>query len=111
MQYVPLISLSFLDVYGQHGLNNVSNCWDTKINFYLETSGSQSYSLYLYVVNLFNASVNYTSVAAEESCFPPLVSKHSVILVGNSKLGIFGRHTKFLVFTSTRLVFPLVRHF
>jgi hypothetical protein len=37
---------------------NVSNSWNTNISFYLETSGVQSYNLYLNVVNFFNTSVN-----------------------------------------------------
>jgi hypothetical protein len=42
--------------------------------FYLETSGGQSYNLYLNVVHLFNTSVNKTSVAALDSCFPLFAS-------------------------------------
>jgi hypothetical protein len=29
----------------------VNSCWNTKINFYLETSGGQNYNLYLNVVH------------------------------------------------------------
>ena len=41
---------------------------------YLETSGGQSSNLHLNVVHFFNTSVNYTSVAADDNCFPALVS-------------------------------------
>ncbi len=37
--------------------------------FYLETPGGQNSYLYLNVVLFFKASVNYTSVAVEDSCF------------------------------------------
>jgi len=46
----------------QHTLKNVKNCLNTNIYSYLETSGGQSSDLYLNV--FFNASVNWTSVAA-----------------------------------------------
>jgi hypothetical protein len=34
----------------QHDLKNVNSCWNTKINFYLETTIGQSSNLYLNVV-------------------------------------------------------------
>jgi hypothetical protein len=37
-------------------LKNVNNFWNTKISFYLETSGSQTYNLYLNV-DLFSMPV------------------------------------------------------
>jgi hypothetical protein len=58
----------------QCSLKNVKNCSNTKIFLNLETSGGQSSNLYLNVVHFFNTSVNYTSMAAEENCFPALVS-------------------------------------
>ncbi len=42
----------------QPALKNVNNCLNTNIYSYLETSGVQSYNLYLNVVHFFNASVN-----------------------------------------------------
>ncbi len=42
----------------QHALKNVTNCLNTDINSYLETSGGQSSSLYLNIVHFFNASVD-----------------------------------------------------
>jgi hypothetical protein len=47
----------------QHTLKNV-NCLNTNTYSYLETSGDQSYNLYLYAVHFFNTSLNYISVAA-----------------------------------------------
>jgi len=44
------------------------------IYYYLETSGGQSSNLCLNVTQFFNTSVNSTSVAAYNSCFPALVS-------------------------------------
>jgi hypothetical protein len=58
----------------QHTLKNVNNYLSTNIYSYLETSGGQSYNLYLNVVHFFNTRVNKTSVAALNSCFPSLVS-------------------------------------
>jgi len=48
----------------QRTLKNVNNCLNTNIYSYLETSGGQSLNLHLNVVDFFNTSVNYTSVAA-----------------------------------------------
>jgi hypothetical protein len=42
----------------QHALQGVNNCLNTNIYAYLETSGGQSYNLYLNVVQFFNISVN-----------------------------------------------------
>ncbi len=41
---------------------------------YLETFDCKSSNLYLNFVHFFNTSVYYTSVAAQDSCFPALVS-------------------------------------
>jgi len=59
---------------GTANFKNVNNCLNTNIYSYLETTGDQSSSLYLNVAHFFNASVNLTSVAAQDSCFPALVS-------------------------------------
>ncbi len=48
----------------QHALKNVNNCLNINIYSYLETSGGQSYHLYLNIVYFFNASADQTSVAA-----------------------------------------------
>ncbi len=48
----------------QQALKIVNNCLNTNIYPYLATSGSQSSNPYLNVVQFFNTSVNYTSVAA-----------------------------------------------
>jgi hypothetical protein len=42
----------------QSALKNVNNYLNTNKYSYLETSGGQSYNLYLNVVHLFNTSVN-----------------------------------------------------
>jgi hypothetical protein len=47
-----------------HASKNVNYCLNTIIYSYLEISGGNSYNQDLYIVNIFNASVNYTSVAA-----------------------------------------------
>jgi hypothetical protein len=41
--------------------------------FIVQATGGQSSNLYLNVANFFNTSVNYTSVAASDSCFPAFV--------------------------------------
>jgi hypothetical protein len=41
----------------QHALRNVNNCLYTNVYSYLETSGGQSYNLYLNVVHFFNTRV------------------------------------------------------
>jgi hypothetical protein len=48
----------------QRALKSVNNCWNTNTYSYLETSGGQSSNLHLNVVLFFNASVNWTFVAA-----------------------------------------------
>jgi hypothetical protein len=52
-------------IFDQHTFKNINI-----ISFYFESSGGQKSNLYLNVVHFFNASVNYTSVAAKDSCFP-----------------------------------------
>ncbi len=42
----------------QHALKNVNNYLNMNIYPYLETSGGQSFNLYLNVVHFFNMSVN-----------------------------------------------------
>jgi len=54
----------FSNLMEQHALQNVNNCLNTNIYSYLETSGGQSYNVYLNGVHFFNTSVNYISVAA-----------------------------------------------
>ncbi len=48
----------------QRALKNENSCRNTKITFYLETSGGQNSNLHLNVVYFFNTSINWTSVAA-----------------------------------------------
>ncbi len=43
---------------------NVNNSLNTNIYSYLESSGGQSFNLYLNIAHFFNTSVNKTSVAA-----------------------------------------------
>jgi hypothetical protein len=54
---------SLTDIYynslmKQHALKNVSNCLNTNIYSYLETSDGQSSNLYLNVVQFFKTSVS-----------------------------------------------------
>ncbi len=58
----------------QHALKSVNYKLNTDIYSYFETSGGQSSNLYLNVVHFFSTSVNKTSVAARDSCFPAMVS-------------------------------------
>jgi hypothetical protein len=48
----------------QRAFENVNSCLNTNIYSYLETSGGQSFNLYLNVVYFFDTIANYTSVAA-----------------------------------------------
>jgi hypothetical protein len=61
---------------GTAHFKNVSNCLNTKINFYLQTSADQSSNLYLNVVHFFNTSINQTSMVAQDSLFPALVYQY-----------------------------------
>ncbi len=45
-------------------LKSMSNCLNTNIYSYLESSGGQSSNLYFNAVHFFNTSVNKTSVGA-----------------------------------------------
>ncbi len=49
-----------LDLYlmEQCAFKTVNNCLNTNIYSYLETSGGQSYNLYLNVAHFFNTGVN-----------------------------------------------------
>ncbi len=42
----------------QHAFKYENSCWNTKITFYLETSGGENSILYLNGVHFFNISVN-----------------------------------------------------
>ncbi len=64
-------------------LRNVNNCLYTNVYSYLETSGGISYNPYLNVVHFFNTRVHLTSMAAQNNCFPALVSNCSVPLAKN----------------------------
>jgi hypothetical protein len=58
----------------QRALKNANNCLNTNIYSYLETSGGQSSNLHLNFINCLYTRVNKTCVAAQNSCFPALVS-------------------------------------
>ncbi len=45
-------------VIKQRALKNVNNCFNKNTSSYLETSGGQSYNLYLNLVHFFDTSVN-----------------------------------------------------
>jgi hypothetical protein len=51
-------------------LKNENSFWNINIFFYLETFVGQNSNLYLNVVHIFYPSANWTSVAAQDSCFP-----------------------------------------
>jgi hypothetical protein len=70
----------------QHALKNVSNCLNTNIYSYLETSGCQNYNLYLNVVHFFNTSVNLTYVAAYNSVFMHRDVLRAVLLLNTNIL-------------------------
>jgi hypothetical protein len=53
----------------QRSLKIIDKCWNIKISLYLETSGGQSFDLYLNAV-YFYARVNYTSMAVLDRHFP-----------------------------------------
>jgi hypothetical protein len=55
---LDIMSLSKLDVMEQRALKNVNNCLNTTIYSYLETSGGQSFNLYINVVHFFNTRGN-----------------------------------------------------
>ncbi len=50
--------------FEQRDLRNVNKRLNTNFYSYLETSGGQSFNLYLNVVPFVNTSANYISVAA-----------------------------------------------
>jgi hypothetical protein len=52
------------------------HCLNTNIYPYSETSGGQSYNLYLKIVHFFNTSVIETSMEDKDSCFSELVSNN-----------------------------------
>jgi hypothetical protein len=70
----------------QHALKSLNNCLNTNTNSYLEASGGQSFNLFLNVVHFFNNTVNCTAMAANDSCFPALVSNMSCSIFFAKKL-------------------------
>ncbi len=57
MTILSITTLFILGIMEQHTLKIVNNRLNTNIYSYLETSGGQSYNLYLNVVHFFNTSV------------------------------------------------------
>jgi hypothetical protein len=58
MQTLVAENGSWFVLMEQHALENVNNCLNTNIYYYLETSGGQHSNLYLNVVHFFDDSVN-----------------------------------------------------
>ncbi len=85
----------------QYALQNVNNYLNTNINSHLATSVGQISNLYLNVVHFLNTSVNQTSVAALDSCFPELVSKtcrsiaSNTIVIYSSTYIVYGGNSAF----------------
>jgi hypothetical protein len=52
------LDVCILAAMEQRALKSVNNCLNTNIYFYLETSGGQSFNLYINVVHFVNTSVN-----------------------------------------------------
>ncbi len=71
-----------------HTFKNVYHCLNTNIYCYLKTSDGKSSNLCLNADHFFNTSVNQTSVAALDSCFPALVS-NTCYYIGSLQIGIF----------------------
>jgi hypothetical protein len=63
-RFPNMLNFSLASAMEQHALKKVNNCRNTNISFYSETSGGQSYVLYLNDIHYFNTSFNKTSVAA-----------------------------------------------
>jgi len=55
-------------------LKSVNNCLNTNLYSYKEMCNGLSSILFKKVVHFFNNSVNYTSTAAQDSCFTALGS-------------------------------------
>jgi hypothetical protein len=51
-----------------------NECLNANIYSYLKTTSGQNSKEYLNAVHFFNTNGNYTSLAAQDSCFPTLVS-------------------------------------
>ncbi len=58
LSLLVMFILIMMRLMEQHALNNINNCLDTNIYSYSETSGGQSYDVYLYVVHFFNTRAN-----------------------------------------------------
>jgi hypothetical protein len=56
--YRPNLSVWSHGAMKQCTLKNVTNCLNTNIYSYIETSGGKSSNLYLNVIHFFNASAN-----------------------------------------------------
>ncbi len=51
------VKCHYVKLIEQHAFKNVNNCVNTNIYSYLETSGGQSFNLYLNVVHFINTNV------------------------------------------------------
>ncbi len=78
-----------------HFFQIVNKFLNNNIYSYSETSGGQCYNLYLFVAHFFNASVNQISVAAQDCCFPVLVSNKRCSIVAAPGNGNLNRKENF----------------
>ena len=60
----------------QHTLKNISSCWNTKLTFYLETSGSQNSNLYLNVTQI--VLISYKTIIILNRCLLCAILLHMI---------------------------------
>jgi hypothetical protein len=86
----------------QCALKNVNNCLYTNIYSYLETSGGQSFNIYLNV-HFFNTSAHKTSVAAYGSCFSCVYLQMCAVLLRDT-----AKHLHYNTFFTVMLIFVML---
>ncbi len=60
----------------QHNLKNMNSCWNTKLTFYLETSGSQNSNLYLNVTQI--VLISYKTIIILNRCLLYAILLHMI---------------------------------
>jgi hypothetical protein len=87
-----------LQIIEERALKSVNNCLNTNIYSYKETCNGLSSILFKKVVHFFNNSVNYTSTAAQDSCFTALESYMCCsIVIANYSVKLLPLQTHFFM--------------
>ncbi len=76
----------------QRALKNVKSCLNTKISFYMETSGGQNFNLYLNVVHFINTSGLHYKFMTILNDDARVINKLEALLTDDASVVIYDHH-------------------